>query len=173
MFAPLRPMLDEIRQLYTFHHWANGLMLDAVTALSDEQRRRTVVSSFPSLQKTLAHMIGADWVWLMRWQGTSPQALPADWGELPFEQFRGVWSDVERKQTTFLTELTEERLHSVVRYVNFAGADLQSVLWKNMRHVVNHATYHRGQVTTLIRQLGGTPASTDMERFFRTAPDAA
>jgi uncharacterized damage-inducible protein DinB len=49
-----------------------------------------------------------------------------------------------------------------------SGAAGKSVFWHMAQHVVNHATYHRGQVTTLLRQLGAPPpASMDLITYYR------
>jgi uncharacterized damage-inducible protein DinB len=40
-------------------------------------------------------------------------------------------------------------------------------LWQCLQHVANHSTYHRGQITTMLRQLGAKPAGTDLIGFYR------
>ena len=168
-----RSVLDEIGWLYAYHRWAGQRMLDSVASLSDEQRLRPAVSSFPSVIQTVAHIVGADWVWLKRWQGNSPDTLPSGWEDLSLEQLRDVWTEVLDQQQNFIATLSEQRLRSVLVYTNFAGEEVRGELGGFMRHVVNHATYHRGQVTTLIRQVGGTPLSTDMAQFIRERQNAA
>src|SRR5690606_41708356 len=58
-----------IYRLLAYHDWANGRFLDAAAALPEAAWTRDLGSSFPSVQATMAHAIGAEWVWLRRWQG--------------------------------------------------------------------------------------------------------
>jgi uncharacterized damage-inducible protein DinB len=160
-------MVDEIRQLFAYNRWANRRMLDAVARITREELTRELGGSFPSLQATLAHMAGAEWLWLRRWQGESPAAMPSGWENATLGELRAAWADVEDGQAAFLQLLTDDWLLSSITYRTLAGMEYAGALWQLLRHVVNHATYHRGQVATLIRQLGGVPASTDMVVFYR------
>lgn len=165
--------LDEIRQLFEFHRWANRRLLEAVAALTEEQFARDLGSSFPSVRDTLVHVLGAEWVWLTRWLGSSPSGTPPEWKRLAYPELLRVWEEMEAQQAAFVDGLTEERLDEVLAYRTLAGAPQESALWQMLRHVVNHGTYHRGQLTTMLRQLGGTPPSTDLIQFYRTVATPA
>lgn len=160
--------LDEIRDLYAYNRWANKRVLDAVAALDVEAYGRALMSSFPSIRDTLVHALSAEWVWLRRWKGTSPTGMPEGWAEMGFDELRSAWSAVEAEQGHFVAGLTVEDLDRVLAYRNTRGDEFAQPLWQLLRHVVNHATYHRGQIVTLLRQVGATPPSTDMVLFHRT-----
>ena len=69
---------DDLRLLLDYHYWARDRLLDATDALTQEQLTRDLGNSFRSVRDTLAHLHGSEWIWLSRWQGTSPTAgLPA------------------------------------------------------------------------------------------------
>ena len=70
---------------------------------------------------------------------------------------RTRWLEVEHEQAEFVAGLSEESLRTVIEYVNTKGESFAYPLWQMLQHVVNHASYHRGQVTTLLRQLGAAP----------------
>lgn len=160
-------MISEIRELYGYNRWANHRMLDAAATLTAEQLTRDLHSSFPSVQATLAHVLSVEWVWLQRWLGDSPTSIPSEWDLSGRDALRRQWAEVERDQSAFLHDLTDEDLRRVVSYRNVAGESFTAPLWQLLRHVVNHSTYHRGQVATLFRQLGiGVPA-TDLGLFYR------
>ena len=56
----------------------------------------------------------------------------------------------------------------MIHYAHFSGAPVESVFWHTLQHVVNHATFHRGQVTTMLRQLNAQPPkSQDLIAFYR------
>src|SRR2546429_3794052 len=67
---------QEMRALYDYNAWANHRSLDAASKLTAEQFVQPMGSSFGSVRDTLAHIYGAEWVWLERFQGRSPSSLP-------------------------------------------------------------------------------------------------
>lgn len=160
-------VVDEIRELYEYHRWANGRMLDAVANVGREEFVQPAGGSFGSLQATLTHMLAADWVWLERWNGRSPTGFP-DWNVPTFEALRDKWTEVERDQTAFVERLESDDLYRMVAYRNLAGTAADNELWQLLRHVVNHGTYHRGQITVLLRDLGHGAAATDLVLWYRT-----
>lgn len=154
--------LATIRELYDYNRWANARTLDAASRAPADGFSRDLGGSFGSLRGTLTHLFGAEWIWLERWRGTSPRSLPSAADFPDVEAIRGRWSDVERGQQEFLSGLDAGRLREVVSYVNLKGQTFAYPLWRMLLHVVNHSSYHRGQVATHLRQLGATPLSTDL-----------
>jgi len=157
----------EIQELYEFNRWANARMRSAVAKLSDEQFSRDLKNSYPSLRDTLLHIMGAEWIWLARWIGTSPIGVPVEWQSYTRGQIDVEWGALETAQKSFIDKLTVVDLDRVVAYRNFKGESHANPLWQLLRHLVNHSTYHRGQVTTMLRQLGHEPVSTDLVLFYR------
>ena len=154
--------LDEILELYQFNAWATRRMFEATAALSEEELARDLKSSFPSLHATLLHMVGAEWVWLTRWQGSSPAALPGGKAGLTHDQIVQWWQEIDGQRDAFLRTLGPNGIDRVISYTNFAGTHLAFPLWQMLRHLVNHTSYHRGQVMTMLRQLGKPAVGTDM-----------
>ncbi|MGE0159576.1 MAG: DinB family protein [Gemmatimonadales bacterium] len=159
--------MDELQRLFEYNRWATRRLLDAAEALRPEDLRRDLKSSFPSVLDTLTHMIGAEWVWLERWKGRSPTAFldtaALDSIRAVRLRFDGLW----REQQGFLDGLENGDETRDVAYKTFKGEADQRPLAELIRHIVNHATYHRGQVVTMLRQLGVTPPPTDYVRWLR------
>jgi len=157
---------QDILTLYDYNAWANARVLGAVEPLTPEAFLRDLKNSFPSVRDTLAHILGAEWVWLRRWHGESPsQILPAtDFPSLG--SLKDRYAAVEKERRAFLEGLSEERLAQPFQYKDMAGKAHSLLLVHSLQHVVNHGTYHRGQVTTMLRQLGAKPVSTDLSRFY-------
>lgn len=160
--------LTDLQTLLDYHYWARDRVLDAAAQLTPEQFTRDLGSSFKSVRDTLAHTYSAEWAWYSRWQGSSPTAM------LPFDQFpdvetiRRAWTEHEPKVRTFLEGLGESGINRVIDYKLLSGAPGSSPFWQMAQHMVNHASYHRGQVTTMLRQLGAQPAKgMDMIAFYR------
>jgi uncharacterized damage-inducible protein DinB len=158
----------EARQLFGYGSWATALMFSAAEALTQEQLEAPVASSFPSINATLAHVIGAEWIWLRRWLGESPASMPA-WTTTPstLAELKAHLEAVQAERTSLLARLSDADLEGVVTYRSTDGKAFSHPLGELMRHVVNHSTYHRGQLATLLRQLGHTPPSTDFIRYLR------
>jgi uncharacterized damage-inducible protein DinB len=160
---------NEARQLFSYGSWATALMFGAAEALTEEQLEAFVASSFPSISGTLGHIVGSEWLWLRRWLGDSPASMPAWVGKPALTELKVQLAAVEAERTSFLARLTDADLERVVSYRGTDGQSFSQVLGHLMRHVVNHSTYHRGQLATQLRQLGETPPSTDFTRYLREA----
>ncbi|MGE0438976.1 MAG: DinB family protein [Gemmatimonadales bacterium] len=157
---------DYLNTLLDFHYWARDRMLAAVAGLTDEQYRHPLGNSFSSVRETLNHMLFAEWVWHRRWLGESPAEGPDQPDDL--DDLKTRWAEQERLVRAFLAGCGPDGVGQVIEYRSLAGVQAASAVWQMVAHVVNHASYHRGQITTMLRQLGAPPPpSTDMILFFR------
>jgi uncharacterized damage-inducible protein DinB len=164
---------ENICALYDYNAWANHRSLDAASALKPEEFTRAMGSSFSSVRDTLAHIYGGEWVWLERFQGRSPASLP-DVAQFPdVASLRERWSEHEPRLLGFVRGLSQSDLDRVMEYKTLKYGVYKNPLWQSMQHLVNHGTYHRGQVTTLLRQLGAQPVLTDLMHFYRERAAAA
>ena len=159
--------MEELQRLFDYNRWATRRLLDAAAPLSADDLRRDLKSSFPSVLDTFAHMLGAEWVWLERWNGRSPTAFLETSALDSARALRARWDLLWREQQGFLDGLENGDETRDVAYKTFKGEADRRALGDLMRHVVNHATYHRGQVVTMLRQLGQTPPPTDYVRWLR------
>jgi uncharacterized damage-inducible protein DinB len=158
---------EEMRVLFDYNAWANRRALEAASALTAEQYTRSLGSSFSSVRDTLVHICSGEWVWLERFEARSPAAFP-DLKHLDTASaLREHWSSQEAALLTFVGTLTQQNLDAVMEYRTFKFGTYRNPLWQSMQHVVNHGTYHRGQITTLLRQLGAQPVLTDLMHFYR------
>ncbi len=158
--------LNDVRALWDFCYWARDRMLGAVDKLSEEQFRKDLGNSFPSIRDTLVHLMGAESRWLAPVQAKPQQAMPPA-GEFPtLSAIRARWAEVERDVRAYVHGLQAADLIRPVQYTSQQGAPISLPLWQTMQHVVNHATYHRGQVITMLRQLGAAAVSTDLVAYY-------
>lgn len=165
--------ISDIRKLFDYTEWANGLAVDAAAKLSDEDLRRDCGISHGSIFGTLLHMAGAEWIWLERWQGRSPAGKEA-WAGLwtvescvDLAMLRQRWRDVIERRAALLAGLDETKLAADLSFQLLSGDASSLPLVDQIRHVANHATLHRGQVVGMIRQLGIAPPSTDLLFYLR------
>jgi uncharacterized damage-inducible protein DinB len=165
-------MLTELRELYGYNDWANQRTLDAVAPLMPDQLRREIGGSFPSVWATITHIYGAEHSWFIRWNGT-PEGLGA--GPVvatDFAELREKWSALSDKRGQWLADLTEEPLRQSIAIRLRSGASFEQQLAGTMRHVVNHSTYHRGQITNFLRHLGAQAVGTDLVTYYINHPPA-
>jgi uncharacterized damage-inducible protein DinB len=153
--------------LFEYNRWANRRTREEVARVSPEQFTREIGGSYGSLRNTLAHVIAAEWVWLRRWKGTSPGAPPFRDDELTLENLGSHWQPIEHETQAFIDRLAPEGLEQPVAYTTTRGKPFAEPLWQQLQHVVNHSSYHRGQIVTLLRQLGCEPIGTDLIAFWR------
>ncbi len=157
---------QDIQQLYKYNKWANATVMKSVAPLTTAELTRHLGGSFPSVRETLVHIMAAEWIWLRRWKGVSPKAL-FEAGEFPnLDAVRAKWSEIQTEQMGFVDQVTDESLKEIIKYVNTKGQTWQYPLGRMMQHLVNHSSYHRGQVANFLRQLGAQPAATDLLVYF-------
>jgi len=163
-----RMNLQDLQTLLDYHYWARDRVLEAAGALSQEEYTREMGSSFRSVRDTLVHLYSAEWNWYSRWQGVSPTEMLSPQEFPDVSTLRATWTEHEGKMRAFLRGLGEAGISRVFEYKMLDGRPGATVFWQMLQHVVNHGSYHRGQVTTMLRQLGAQPAkSMDLIAFYR------
>jgi uncharacterized damage-inducible protein DinB len=163
--------LQEITQLVVFNRWADERFFDALSQLSAEQYSRDLQSSHGGIHGTLAHIVGVEKGWLRRWRSqpataTSPLSHMHSLAEL-----RAYWEGVCAEMSQFVATLDDCKLQETLETTTLAGT-FTAPYWQMIQHVVDHSSYHRGQIVTMLRQLGVTPPSTGMMRFYRDTSTA-
>ena len=161
--------LHDLEYLNEYNQWANAKMLDAASKLNPEQFTSDLKSSHRSVRDTLAHTFAAEWIWLERWKGTSPKALLAASDFPTVDSLRTRWSQLEKEYTEYIAGLMDDSLERVMAYTNTKGEQWEYPLGSMIQHVMNHSTYHRGQVTTMLRQLGAEVTPVDLLVFMDVA----
>ena len=164
---------EEIRQLFDYNAWANQRALEGAAQLSDEQFIKPLGSSFSSVRDTLVHICGAEWIWLARCHGHSPAAIPNVSDVQTVSALHEHWAPQTEQLLTFVRALTQNDLDRVMEYKTINFGVYENPVWQSLQHVANHGTYHRGQVTTMLRQLGVKPLLTDLMHFYRERSSAA
>ena len=144
-------------------------MLEAVEKLTPDECTKDMGSSFRSIRDTLVHIMSSEWAWHQRWVGNSPKAMLTTDPYPDVASLKTAWREQEQKTRGYLEELGEKHIDRVFEFTTLAGVHTASPFWQMLQHLVNHGSYHRGQVTVLLRQLGEKPPATDLIRFYREA----
>ncbi len=155
----------EAAELFEYNDWANARLLGCAAELPGEAWVRNLGGAFPTMLGLLAHMVGAERVWLIRFKGETPKGRPAWVADPNLPVLRAALAEVERERRAFLRTVTEEELARPISYTLMDGSGATLPLATLVLHTANHATYHRGQLASMLRRLGEAPPSTDLLLF--------
>ncbi len=157
----------EVQQLFAYNAWANRAVFDALAPLPAEQYLRDLKSSHGGLHGTLCHIVWAEQLWLHRWLGRPNPAVAQGKDLASLAEARGRWEQVEGERARWLGGWSERRLDETVSITPSTGGEYVHTFAQMFRHTVDHSSYHRGQIVTLLRQLGVKPPSTGLIGFYR------
>ena len=156
----------EIQQHVSYSGWASRKLLDAAMALSDEDQRREFGVSHKSLLGTLEHTYFADRIWFAR--TVDPRVVTGGFADFsPGDSLATAWPSLMKRWETWAAALSHQDLVRTVSYKDLKGTAYTTPVWQIVLHVVNHATLHRGQAMSLLRQLGVAPPPTDLIFYYR------
>ena len=147
-------MKQLLAELADYHIWANKQIFDVILTLPVEKQKAVVPSSFKSLYETVWHVWFAENTW---WQRL---ASPADIQPISkeynggFEEMVKSLHDQSHEWKNWISFVTEDGLKLPMQYKNAKGDEFSEPIYQVAMHVFNHATYHRGQLINMLRQLG-------------------
>jgi uncharacterized damage-inducible protein DinB len=150
------------RDLLLYMLWADRTTLRAVREVSLEDLKRDAGISFGSLLGTMTHILDGQRLWNARFSGQPTDQVhpPAEFPDLL--SWITAWEESASHLEAFLASLTDEQLSAPITWTNRRGETFTQPLWHTVLHLVNHCSYHRGQVVSLLRQMGYQPPSTDL-----------
>jgi uncharacterized damage-inducible protein DinB len=160
-------------ELAEYHVWANGMVCDWLDKISDDQWKQPVVSSFPSIYDTVLHVTAAENVWVQRLKKyTEFENLTKTFNGSKDELVK-KWKEVSLNFKQFIENFPENSIDEKFAFKNILGIPHNQYYWQLFMHVVNHSTYHRGQLVTMLRQVGYNDlGSIDITTYFRTVTKA-
>jgi uncharacterized damage-inducible protein DinB len=158
--------LTALRHL-EFHAWATQKVLDSVAPLSKEELLRDMQTSHSSVWGTLDHTYRADALWLKRLQGEGNATLASVDAAEDLAGLRRIWSDTQAGFISFAGSLNDTDWTRGIEYRFLSGQEGSSPIYETLLHVVNHGTFHRGQIVGMLRQLGAKPIATDFLTYVR------
>jgi len=157
--------------MFEYDLWANARVNESLRSAASAVEKEGAASQAPSLVKALqiwAHVQWARRMWLSRLGHAEPPSM--DEGMFPawsLERVIEASGEMDRAWGAYMERLTEAETGRVVRYTSTEGVGYESLVADILAHVVNHSSYHRGQVARLVAECGGTVAVTDYIAFSR------
>jgi len=139
-----------LKHLLDYGSWANRTALQSI---------QLAPAATPRASAILAHVIGAERLWLDRLLGVPPSM--AVWPDLSWDQCSESLQAMQETWEAYLGGLSEADLDRRISYTNTKGERWENSIRDVLLHVSLHGSYHRGQIATLLRQSGAAPAYTD------------
>jgi uncharacterized damage-inducible protein DinB len=147
-------MKELILQLSGYHTWANQQLIDIIQQLPGEKQMQTVASSFDSLLKTVIHLWDAESIWWQRLKLSERIVIPSETFNGNFNEAANQLLQQNRQWTQWISNAQEHMFQHEFIYLNLKKEQFKQPVYQVLLHVFNHGTYHRGQLVTMLRQLG-------------------
>jgi uncharacterized damage-inducible protein DinB len=151
-----------LAQHFEYSLWASQQVIEVVQKLPQELIEKDRGNSFGGILGTLTHVFQADRIWWKRFTGQPYRGLAEEGESLDVASLQAQWPVILGSFAAWIRAQQPEALEQRLEWRNLKGEEKNEVKYKLLLHVVNHATYHRGQVITMIKQAGGDVVSTDL-----------
>lgn len=147
-------MKELLQQFSEYHIWANNLLLQSILLLPQEKHIAEVQSSFSSLQKTIVHQWDAESIWWQRMKLEEQIVRPGDGFTGTLKEAAAALKKQSLQWNKWLQAAQEYQLQHEFIYRNTKREQFKQPVYQVLHHIFNHGTYHRGQLVTMLRQLG-------------------
>lgn len=156
--------------LADYNTWANTIAIEWLEQINDEQWEQIITSSFSSIKQTAIHIASAEKIWLDFWKKVpEPIYLSAEFKGTK-KDLTDIWRASSAGLKAFIEKYQEENYLQQVTFRYPKGGEAQMEFWQTFSHIINHSTYHRGQLVTLLRQAGFIKLSSiDLATYYRTS----
>jgi uncharacterized damage-inducible protein DinB len=153
---------NRYRRLYDYNYWAHRRVWECVAPLTEEQFIRPSNYSIGSIHEQVVHTMAAEWLFLQRVQGISPDSLPQADQYPTRESIRAEWDQLEAGWRAYVAKLSDEQLDGLMTFTSLNGKTSRTMpLWEMLSQILNHSTDHRAQTLALIHQVGGKTVEQD------------
>ena len=150
-----------ITKFLEYNSWANRLIIDQVETFPSDLFDKKVGGSFGSIKAVMIHLLESDYLWLYRWKGNPLADLPA-WQHTNVTSMKKVWYPIQDEMVDLSKNIAAAE---DIKFITRKGIPFTLPFGEIAVHISHHGSYHRGQLTNMIRDLGQNPVSTDYFLF--------
>jgi uncharacterized damage-inducible protein DinB len=155
-----------LKTLYEYNFWADHRYFAVAEGLTDDQLHRLQGHSWGDVHAMFVHLVSSEWIWLQRWNGTSPKSH-LDKAEFPtLASIKERWSAQEDELFAFIRSRSEASLQTVITYNNLSGETFHVPLWQMLVHLANHETHHRGELAAMFALMNVPHPEDEVIQFF-------
>jgi uncharacterized damage-inducible protein DinB len=159
--------MEQLTLYLEYHVWANNRVLEKLKEVPKEDWTQVVGGSFPTLRELYQHILGGDYRWLERWKGVPIAEIPSHFIVDDYESLIALWRPILDETLALGAAFLNGRAEQPINFITAKGLNVTQPFWQTLYQVVNHGTYHRGQVANALRVLGREAVGTDIFLFFR------
>ncbi len=153
-------------KMYNYHVWANGVIIDRLKELPQDIYHKEIQSGFSSVSKVLSHIYLTDYAWFDIISGKSMNEAMASTNQLreqvetkSIEEMKKIFLDLSERNKALLN--SQEDIEKLIVVDNPYAGLLETSISESVLHVVTHGSYHRGNIATMLRQMGHTSVMQD------------
>ncbi|WP_375088412.1 DinB family protein [Peribacillus sp. RS7] len=157
---------EPVLKMYKYHVWANGVIIDRLKELPQHIYHKDIQSGFSSVSKVLSHIYLTDYAWFDIISGNSMNEAMASSDQLrevvekkSIEEMKKIFLDLSERNKALLN--SQEDMDKVIVVDNPYAGLLETSISESVLHVVTHGSYHRGNIATMLRQMGHTSVMQD------------
>ena len=142
--------------LFKYNDWATGQSADSIIKMRTKNEKAGEI---------ISHLISAQEVWLNR--VLKRNIITDPWKKWSEEEWAHKSITLTSEWINLIEGLNENDFEKRIEYKNTNGESFSNSIKDILTHVINHSTYHRAQIATLVRLAGDEPAKTDFILYQR------
>lgn len=139
-----------LHEYVNYNHWANRRLMEHCDR---PLMLLKVPSSFNTLAKTWLHIWDAQVIWMERLQGSTPVKMPSSRQDMAPNMIPIALHNSDQEWISWLENQSDESLRERYDYQTTRGNSYRQARWETVMHCMNHSTYHRGQIVTMLHHL--------------------
>lgn len=156
-------------ELADYITWVDSIIIDWLHQINEAQWEQVINSSFSSIKQTAIHIVSAEVIWLDYWTKVPEPVFLSVKFQGTKNELITIWKQSAAGLKAFIEAYPEDKYMEPVIFKWPKGGEGKMEFWQTFSHFINHATYHRGQLVTMLRQVGFTGlSSTDLATYYRS-----
>ncbi|MEO3405605.1 DinB family protein [Mucilaginibacter sp. CAU 1740] len=154
-------------ELAAYNNWADNKAISWLSGITDEQWDKVNASSFNSVKQTAIHIASAEKIWIDFWTGVNTPVYLSSVFTGSKAELMDIWQKASRGIVDFVNGHPEADLEKTINFIYPNGRIGEIRYFQSFAHCINHSTYHRGQLVTLLRQVGFSDfSSVDLATYY-------
>ena len=158
--------MNNFVELLEYNVWANKRILSQVSDLAQERFVQEKNDCLTMMRQALLHLLKTDWIWLDFWKGQAIMDYPPSWDKFTFDDIEKVWESMQLNMLEELKSILPTREDNDIEFSN--GDEQTHILkfYQTVNLVINHGTYYRGQIASIIETLAIDPVKTQLFDYY-------